>query len=98
MNKNNNNYNYNNIMSDEITIIEGEDSSSGASDVEDFMGSIDDLIEKNKFLEANSQELAIKVATLTRELDAAKQRESKIFTCFWFVLVPYAISRIGDYL
>jgi hypothetical protein len=46
------------LLNDDITIIEGDDSSSSStSEIDEFMGSIEDLIEKNKYLENKCQKI-----------------------------------------
>ena len=48
------------LLNDDITIIEVDDSrssSSSTSEIEEFMGSIEDLIEKNKYLENKCQKI-----------------------------------------
>lgn len=88
------------LLSNEIIIIEGEDSvSSSGSDIDEFMESIEDLIEKNKYLEKTVQKLEMENKILCRqthllqnELRVIKQQQ--ITMCAVVILLPCACAMI----
>jgi septal ring factor EnvC (AmiA/AmiB activator) len=92
------------MLSNEIIIIDGEDSiSSSGSDIDEFMESIEDLIEKNKYLEKNVRQLEMEnkilskqIHQLQNELHVTKQQEQRqqqitMTLCALVVLLPCAM-------
>jgi septal ring factor EnvC (AmiA/AmiB activator) len=90
------------LLSNENVIIEGEDSiSSSGSDIDEFMESIEDLIEKNKYLEktvknleTENKLLSKQIHQLQNELHVTKQNITMTTLCSLVILLPYAMIKL----
>ncbi len=87
------------MLSNETIIIEGEDSisstSNSASDIDEFMESIEDLIEKNKHLEKTLHKLEAENKLLSNQIHLLQNiMMSTAAVCSFFVFTTIKLFRL----